>query len=158
MARKQETWKYGEGADKVEITVRAMGGLDGTKLGIRLADMLGPSVIGIFGGVVDAASGAMAGRMIFEKLTPDAFEATLLEMLQGAQLKNAKNEFDDVTRDTLNEAFSGNVGGLYKLAADCVRLNFRNFLQGLGMSSASSAKVQAVLTKAAQKVMLPESE
>lgn len=149
MARKQVTKKYPTDDSEVEITLTAMGGLDGSKLGIRLGGMLGPSVVSLFtaADAQSAAAGAEAGRMLFEKLTPATFENIAKEVLAGAQLKTAEGEFEDVTMTLLNDVFSGAVGSIYKLVFDAISLNFRNFSRGLGISSEGMAKLEKIASK-----------
>lgn len=153
MARKQENFKYPTEDGEVEITLLSMGGLDASKLGLKLGGMLGPAIISIFVAAdsKDSSAGAEAGRMLAEKLTPATFESVLKEVLAGAQMKIGE-EFEDVTMALLNDTFSGSAGSIYKLAYDAVRLNFRNFSRGLGISSESIAKLEAIAKKQAAKV------
>lgn len=155
MARKQETKKYPTEDGDVEITLMKMGGIDASKLGIRLGGLLGPSVISLFiaADAQSAQAGADAGRLIFEKLTPKVFEDVLKEMLAGAQIKTSAGEFEDATLPILNDEFAGAPASIYRLTFDLVRMNFRNFLQGLGISSATTSKLEAVMAKHTDKVL-----
>lgn len=156
MARTQEVKKYATEDGEVEITLMKMGGMDASKLGIRLGGLLGPAVISMFvaSDSQSAQAGAEAGRLFAEKLTPQVFENVLKEMLAGAQMKTPEGEFEDCTIGLLNDVFSGAAGSIFKLAFDCVRMNFRNFLQGLGISSATMGKLEAVAAKHAAKAGL----
>lgn len=149
MARKQVTKKYPTDDGEVEITLTAMGGLQGSKLGIRLGGMLGPSVVSLFtaADAQSAQAGAEAGRMLFEKLTPATFESVAKEVLAGAQMKTAEGDFEDVTMPLLDDAFSGAVGSIYKLVFDAISLNFTNFSRGLGISSEGMAKLEKIASK-----------
>jgi hypothetical protein len=158
MARKQITNKYPvDEGDDIEVTITAMGGMDGSKLGIRLGAMLGPSLISLFTAMdaQSAAAGAEAGKMLFERLTPATFESIAKEVLTGAQMKVQTPdgvEFQDVTMSLLNETFSGNVASLFRLVFDAIKLNFRNFSSGLGISSAAMTKLQSIAAKQMAKV------
>lgn len=160
MARKQETNKYEANDGPIEVTLTQMGGMDGSKLGIRLGGMLGPSIITLFTAMdsQSAQAGGEAGRMLFEKLTPQVFEGVLKEMLAGAQVKrpgtDGEMEFEDATLSVLNEVFAGYSVSIYKLAFDAMRLNFRNFTQGLGISSATVSKLEAIAKKQMNKAGL----
>lgn len=156
MARTQETKKYATENGEVEITLMKMGGMDASKLGVKLGGMLGPAVISLFvaSDAQNAQAGAEAGRMLAEKLTPQTFESILKEMLHGAQIKTEAGEFEECTLGVLNDTFSGAAGSIYKLFVDCVRMNFRNFLQGLGMSTSTLSKLEEVAKRHATKAGL----
>lgn len=150
--RKQETKKYAVDGGEVEITLQALGGIEGSKLGVKLGGMLGPSVIALFTSAQSQTGGAEAGRMLFDKLTPDVFEGLLKQLTKGAQMKTVEGEFEDVTVQLLDNTFSGNVAGLYRLLFDAVGLNFQNFSQGLGISSSVVDKLKAILDREVAKV------
>lgn len=156
MARKQIEKKYpvDEGAD-VEITLMALGGIEGSELGIRLGGMLGPAVITLFTETngKNAEAAALAGRMIFEKLTGPVFKEILKQLIQGGQIK-VGDEFHDLTLAKLDDAFSGNVACVYRLFFDAVRLNFRNFSQGLGIPSGALAQLEVAAKTAMAKAGL----
>lgn len=156
MARTQEVKTYATENGEVEITLMKMGGMEASKLGIRLGGMLGPAAISLFtaADAQSAQAGAEAGRMLAERLTPQVFENVLKEMLSGAQMKTPEGEFEDVSIKLLDDVFSGAAGSIFKLAFDCVRMNFRNFSQGLGISSATMDKLAAVAAKHAVKAGL----
>lgn len=158
MARKQVTNEYPVDEGQVAVTLTALGGIEGAELGIRLGGMLGPAVITLFTAMdtKSAEAGAQAGKMIFEKLTPAVFKEILKQLIQGGQI-NIGGEFRDLTVKELDDAFSGNVVCVYRIFFDAVRLNFRNFTQGLGISSGTLAKLEAIAKKAMEKAGVPQA-
>lgn len=147
--RKQETNKYPVGDGEVEITLQALGGVEGSKLGVKLGAMLGPAAVALFtsAGAQSAVGGTEAARMFFERLTPDVFESLLKQLTKGAQLKTPDGEFEDVTLALLDTTFSGNGASLYRLLFDAVGLNFQNFSQGLGISSSAVGKLKTIMDR-----------
>lgn len=155
--RKQETKQYAVEGGEVEITLMALGGMEGSKLGVMLGGLIGPSVIALFvaSDAQSAAAGAEAGRMLAEKLTAPVYEVIVKQLLKGAQMKTKDGDFEDVTMTLLDDTFSGNVASIYKLVFDALRLNFRNFSQGLGISSTTLAKLTAIAEKQMEKAGAP---
>lgn len=136
MARKTETMEFELADGPGEITVTQLDGNAGGALGVRLVQLVGPSIVGLVGAMEgsDMAKVAEAAQVLLSKVTPDEFEKIKTTVLRGAQAKY-NGEFHDVDARFIGDAFSGHPGSLYKLVGFALQVNFRNFLKDLGVSA-----------------------
>lgn len=153
MARRSITKAYKTDEGEVEITIQALGGIEGGLLGIKLGEVFAPSMAAIITAFTndDAPSILAAMAAMFTKLPPSEFKSMLTQLMSGAQAK-LKGEFVDINLTVLDDTFAGSPGSIYRLAYDAIRLNFKNFGAELGFSAALATKLQAVAARAATKV------
>lgn len=161
MARRQATKKFRIASDDdtertCEITITALGGNEGGMLGTKLAQMIGPSLVGMAAAMNDPNKVVEIAGALMAKVTADEFDRIKSQLLKGAQAQ-LDNEFHDVDKGFIDEHFAGEIGSLYALVGFALQVNFKNFLQGLGIKSELIAKLKAKATEKAAQAMEAET-
>lgn len=156
MARKTETIELELADGPAEISVTQLDGNTGGALGVRLVQLVGPSLVGIVGAMEgnDMSKIAEAAQGLLMKVTPEEFERVKSAVLKGAQAKYC-DEFHDLDSKFIGEAFAGHPGALYKLVGFALKVNFRNFLSDLGVSA---ERIQGAMKNAANLKTGPGSK
>ena len=136
MARRSESMEFETSEGACEITVTQLDGNRGGTLGIRLAQLVGPSIVNLVGAMEgnDMKKVVEAAQTLIGKVTPEEFERIKGEVLRGAQAK-FNGEFVDVNANFIGEAFAGHPGSLYKLIGFALKVNFQSFFSDLGMNA-----------------------
>jgi hypothetical protein len=156
MARKQESREFkvspkGEGteAETVTILVTALDGNSGGELGIRLLQMLGPSIIGVIAAMElnDMTALTTQAASFFSKIGPTEFKVIRQQLLKGAQVQEL-GEFADLNDAWIGDRFAGHAGSLMALMAFALKVNYANFFDDLGVSKETIAKLTARAAKA----------
>lgn len=136
MARKSEAIEVETSEGPCEITVTQLDGNKGSQLGVRLVQLVGPSIVGLVGAMEgnDVSKMVDTAQTLLTKVTPEEFEKIKTEVLRGAQAK-LNGEFHDVDARFIGDAFAGHPGSLYKLVGFALKVNFQNFLTDLGINA-----------------------
>ncbi len=142
--RKQETVEVEMASGPGEVTLTAMDGNTGGLLGVKLAQLFGPGIVALFAAMEtnDMTKVSEGANMLLSKLSPEEFEKIKGQLLAGAQAA-LNGEFHNLDKAFIGEEFSGNLGSLLKLIIAALKLNFRNFFEGLGIKKESIAKLMS---------------
>lgn len=146
--RKQVEAEFETSEGMATIMVTQMDGHKGGLVGIRLSQLLGPSVIALVNAsnAGNTASVTEAANTLFSKLSPEEFERLRKDLLHGATLK-INGEVHDFDETILKNYFAGHFGSLLKLVAFALKVNFQSFLKDLGVSDESVKAMGALASK-----------
>lgn len=143
MARRTESREFsvsarGEGSESevVSISVTALDGHSGGLLGIRLLQLLGPSVAGLVTAMQssDPSKAVSMAGTLFEKVTPSEFKAIQKQLLAHSTVTEL-GETQELSDAWIAERFSGHVGSLFALVGFALKVNYENFFEDLGIKA-----------------------
>lgn len=150
MARKHEEKIVKTANGEMPITIIQMDGVTSSEMSIKLAQLFGPHIIAAVS-AMDKENSDEASKQVGEflmKLTPATFSEIRRALLRGAQA-NTGSEMLTVDEAFISEHFAGHAGSLFALVGAALKLNFRNFLDDLGikgMAAKLGSKVQKAMT------------
>jgi hypothetical protein len=112
-----------------EVTGTQLPAMRSARLLLKLGKVLGPGLAGLAAGLDDVKALPPAVSALFEQLTPDEFEAVALEVLEPTQIK-VKGQASPISREVLDEFFTGHVADLFKLVGLALKANYSDFFGG----------------------------